>query len=90
MKYFNLEKAKDRCFGVIASTGYEEEFADEIESAQNAKDLVQICEEMLKTYLDDDYSNSMDRTDRDPEVRKRWRSDVGKLKRFINTYNRFI
>lgn len=90
MKYFNLEKAKDRCFGVVASTGYEEEYADEIESAQSAKDLVQICEELLETYLDDEHTNGMERYDYEPEVRKRWISEVGKLKRFIATYSKFV
>lgn len=90
MKYFNLEKAKDRCFGVIASTGYEEEYADKIESAQSAKDLVDICNELLRFYLDDECSDSMDRYDRDPDIRKAWRSTVGKLKRFIATYSKFV
>lgn len=89
MKYLNFEKAKDRCFALMYSIGCDE-YIDDVESATKIDDLVNLCKQVLRTFLDDDHSNGIDRNDSDPEVRKLWKSNVGKLKRYINTYSRFI
>lgn len=98
MKHLNMDKARERLFGILYNTGNEyfiETLEGEIEEVyQSTNDisvLIDVCKEVLDSYYDDGHENSMGRyAEDDPEDKKHWHSAVGKLKRFINTYSKFI
>jgi hypothetical protein len=59
-------------------------------SEWNLRDMVAECDYELSTYYEGGHCNEEMRYSDDPEVRKMWRSEVGKLSRFIKRYEPFI
>ena len=52
----------------------------------NLRDLITECDYQLSTYTEWGHTNYEMRYSDDPDERKMWRSDTGKLERFINHY----
>lgn len=55
----------------------------------NIRDMVSEAQAQLNTYYEDGHSNAMMR-DGDPDERKAWKSETGKIKRFIDAFEPFI
>lgn len=95
MKYLNIEKATDRYNGImfdlcadhltIGIPSYSEGT-----DGWNLRDMVAECDYLLSTYYDPGHTNYDMRSSDDEDERKAWRSETGKLKRFIRAYEPFI
>ena len=56
----------------------------------NLRDMVAECDYILSTYYEQGHLNEEMRNSDDANERKMWRSDTGKLRRFINHYDPFV
>ncbi len=61
-------------------------YSDEITSYWNLRDMVAECDYILSTYYEDGHINGELRHSDEEEDKKLWKSETGKLKRFIKTY----
>ncbi|EOI51588.1 hypothetical protein [Enterococcus gilvus] len=84
-----FEKAKKRFNGIMMTiccehmtigTGFSEE-----PQLKSVKEMVEECEYWLSCYYEGGHTREKMRHEEEEE-RKRWRSEVGKLKRFIEAY----
>lgn len=94
MKTLNLEKAIKRYNDIMMGIGYEHNtisthFSENTEN-WNLRDLVSEAQYTLDCYYEDGHSNAELRYSDDEYERKLWRSETGKLKRFIDAYEPFI
>lgn len=84
-----FEKAKKRFNGIMMSICCEHmtigtDFSEEPQ-LKSVKEMVEECEYWLSCYYEGGHAREEMRHE-DEEERKRWRSEVGKLKRFIEAY----
>ena len=56
----------------------------------NLRDMIAECDYVLSTYYEVGHLNEELRHSDDPDERAMWRSEVGRLKRFIKRYEPFI
>ena len=56
----------------------------------NLRDMVAECDYVLSSYYEDGHVNGDMRYSEDPSERKMWKSETGKLTRFIKAYEPFI
>lgn len=94
MNKLNLETALKRYNGIMANLGYEynqigTRFSEKNEN-WNLRDMVSECDYVLSCYYDDGHVAGEMRYSEDPEERKMWKSETGKLARFIKAYEPFI
>lgn len=91
MKTLNLEKAIDRYNGImydLCREGYTIGPDGVSTDAWNLRDMVAECDYVLSTYYEPGHVNYDMRFSEYPEDRdvKTWRSETGRLCRFINAY----
>lgn len=94
MKTLNLETAIKRYNGIMGDIGYEHNqigtrFSENTEN-WNLRDMVAECDYALSCYYEDGHVNGEMRYSEDPEERKTWKSETGRLERFIKAYEPFI
>lgn len=94
MKHFDFEKAVKRYNGIMMSLCYEHvtigtQYSEGTES-WNIRDLVAECDYVLSCYYEVGHCNEELRHSEDPNERKLWYSETGKLRRFIDAYKPFI
>lgn len=94
MKKVNMESAIKRYNDLMCSLAYEHNtigtrFSENTEN-WNLRDMVAECDYVLSCYFEDGHMNGDLRYSDDPEERKMWRSETGKLERFIHTYEPFV
>lgn len=94
MKNLNMESAIKRYNSIMYSLAREHntigQFLSENTSEWNLRDMVAECDYELSTYYEVGHCNEEMRHSHDEDERKTWRSDVGKLTRFIKRYEPFI
>lgn len=94
MKKLNMESAIKRYNNIMETLGYEHNTINTIFSEDtenwNIRDMVAECDFTLSCYYEDGHCNCDMRNSDDSEDRKMWKSETGKLKRFIETYKPFI
>ena len=93
MRQLNMYSAIKRYNAIMGAIGYEHNeigtgFSDKTEN-WNLRDMVAECDYILGTYYEDGHCNADMRTSFDEEERKMWKSEVGKLQRFIAAYESF-
>ena len=79
-----MEKIRER-YKKIMNDICREYLADEADNL-SVSDMVKECKYQLEQYYENGNSANEMRYDEDPRVRKIWRSETEKLKRFINRY----
>lgn len=92
--YTNETKAKNRYNKIMFELGNEHRTIG-TEYSENTNDwgiaeMIKECEYQLEMHLSDGTSYSDMRYDDDPENRKQWKREVGKLSRFIKAYQDYI
>ena len=94
MKTLNMETAIKRYNGIMGDIGYEHNQIgtrlSENTDNWNLRDMVAECDYALSCYYEEGHVNGDMRYSEDPEERKIWRSETGKLERFIKAYEPFI
>ena len=103
MRKVNMETAVRKYNSLMYMLGYEhksigmglsENTSDNPDNVKNClytlRDMVAEADYHLGTYYEDGHCNEELRRSDDPNERKMWASDVGKLKRFINRYEPFL
>lgn len=94
MKNLNMESALKRYNNLMYSLGYEHSSIkctlSENTNEWNLRDMVAECDFILSTYYEVGHCNEEMRHSYNDDERKMWRSDVGKLSRFIKAYEPFI
>jgi hypothetical protein len=95
MKYLNIEKATDRYNGIMLDLCADHltigiPSYSEGTDGWNLRDMVAECDYLLSTYYDPGHTNYDMKDSDDEDERKAWRSETGKLKRFIAAYEQFI
>lgn len=94
MKNLNMESAIKRYNNIMKKIGYEQNTINtrfsESTDGWNIRDMVAECDYKLSCYYEIGHANNDMRYSNDLEERKMWRSDTGRLKRFIKTYEPFI
>jgi len=93
MKNLNMKRAIERYNDIMGIIGYEHNqigtcFSENTEN-WNLRDMVAECDYTLSTYYEDGHCNCDMRYGEEDE-KKMWRSETGKLKRFIKAYEPFI
>jgi hypothetical protein len=94
MKTLNLASAIKRYNGIMGELGYEHNqigtrFSGNTEN-WNLRDMVAECDYTLSCYYEEGHSNGEMRYSEDEEERKMWKSETGKLERFVKAYKPFI
>ena len=94
MKNLNMKSAIKRYNGIMGVIGYEHntintEFSENTEG-WNIRDMVAECDYVLSCYYEDGHCNAALRYSEYEKDRKMWKSETGKLKRFIESYKPFI
>lgn len=94
MKILNIESAIKRYNCIMEVVGYEHRtintnFSENTEG-WNIRDMVAECDYILSCYFENGNCRSEMRYSDDLEERKIWKSETGKLKRFIEAYKSFI
>ena len=94
MKTLNMNSAIKRYNNIMYDLCYEfatigTRFSENTEK-WNLRDMVAECDYRLSTYYEYGHMNEELRHSDDEYERKMWRSEVGKLTRFINAYKPFI
>ena len=64
--------------------------ANENNRLYTLRDMVAECDYVLSTYFEYGHCNEEMRRSEDPEERKVWKSEVGKLQRFIAHYAPYV
>ena len=94
MKNLNMESALKRYNNLMYELGREHNTIgctlSENTDEWNLRDMVAECDYELSTYYECGHCNEEMRHSADVDERKMWRSEVGKLTRFIKTYEPFI
>lgn len=94
MKKLNMAAAIKRYNNLVESLCYEHcaigTVLSEGTENWNLRDMVAECDYILSCYYEDGHCNCDLRYSEDEEERKAWRSETGKLRRFIETYKPFI
>lgn len=94
MKKLNMKSVLKRYNDIMYSLCYEHntigEPLSENTSEWNLRDMVAECDYVLSTYYESGHCNEEMRHSYYEEGRKTWRSDIGKLTRFIKAYEPFI
>lgn len=94
MRQLNLYSATRRYNSIMEKIGYEhntigEGWSDKTEN-WNLRDMVAECDYILGTYYEEGHCNADMRESFDEKERKMWRSEVGRLQRFIAAYEPYI
>lgn len=94
IKSFNFDSAVKRYNGIMFDLALEHmtigtKFSEDTDDFGIAE-MVSECEYWLGTYYESGHLRGDMRFSNDPEERKQWRSEKGKLERFINTYSKYI
>lgn len=94
MKNLNIESAIKRYNNIMETIGYDHntigtKFSESTEG-WSIRDMVAECDYVLSCYYEDGHCNAEMRCSEDAEERKMWKSETGKLKRFIEAYKPFI
>ena len=89
-----LKRATKRYNDIMETIGYEHntigtKFSEDTEG-WNIRDMVAECDYTLDTYYEEGHANGDMRYSEDPEERKMWRSETGRLSRFIEKYKPYI
>ena len=94
MKTLNIKTAIKRYNGIMANIGYEHNTIgttlSEGTENWNLRDMVAECDYTLSCYYEEGHCNGDMRYSDDEVERKMWRSETGRLKRFIEAYKPFI
>ena len=90
MKTLNIEQATKRYNDIMMCLAYEHntigtDFSESTEG-WNLRDMVAECDYTLSTYYESGHANA----EMKEEDFKTWKSETGKLKRFIEAYKPFI
>ena len=90
MKQLNMEKITERYNNIMCSICYEHctigtDFSESTEG-WNLRDMVAECDYTLSTYFECGHANA----EMKQECYKTWKSDTGKLQRFIKAYEPYI
>lgn len=90
MKNLNIKQATKRYNDIMMCLAYEHntigtDFSESTEG-WNLRDMVAECDYTLSTYYESGHAN----TEMKEEDFKTWKSETGKLKRFIEAYKPFI
>lgn len=93
VKNLNMESAIKRYNDIMFSLALEHmtigtDYSEDTEGF-GIREMVEECEYWLSTYYESGHARADMRYSDDPEERKAWRSEKGKLERFINTYSKF-
>ena len=83
-----MGKIRERFKKIMCYIG-SDHIADEADD-MTVEDMVKEAKYQLETYYESGHSRGDMRYDEDPSVRKIWRSESEKLKRFINAYEEAI
>lgn len=94
MKKLNMKTAINRYNDIMETIGHEHntigtKFSEGTDN-WNLRDMVAECDYTLSTYYEDGHCNGDMRYSEDEKERKMWRSETGRLKRFINAYKPFM
>ena len=94
MKNLNIESATKRYNNIMFDLCYEHNtigtrYSENTEN-WNLRDMVAECDYVLSCYYEDGHCNGDMRYSDDENERKMWKSETGKLKRFIEAYKPFI
>ena len=102
MKNKILDKEKDKIMksairrynGIMETIGYEHNtintrFSEDTDG-WNLRDMVAECDYALSCYYEEGHCNADLNLSSDPVERKMWKSETGRLKRFIEAYKPFI
>ena len=94
MKKVNMESALKKYNSIMYYIAKEhltigERFSENT-SEWNLRDMVAECDYQLSTYYEGGHCNEEMRHSDDEDERKVWRSEVGKLSRFIKRYEPFV
>ena len=89
----NMKTAVKRYNGIMEAIGYEHNtigtiFSEDTEK-WNLRDMVAEADYTLSTYYEEGHCNC-DMRNGDEDERKMWRSETGKLARFIKAYEPYI
>ena len=94
IKELNMKRAIKRYNDIMNTIGYEHNTigTDYSEGTENwnIRDMVAEADYTLSTYYEDGHANCDMRYSEEPDERKYWRSETGRLKRFIDAYKPFI
>ena len=94
MKNLNMKSATKRYNDIMERIGYEHNTINthfsENTDGWNLRDMVAECDYVLSCYYEDGHCNAEMKYSSDPEERKMWKSETGRLKRFIEAYKPFI
>ena len=94
MKNLNIKTATQRYNDIMSCIGYEHNTINtrfsENTDGWNLRDMVAECDYTLSTYYEGGHCNAEMKTSSYIEERKMWKSETGKLKRFIEAYKPFI
>ena len=94
MKNLNMKSATKRYNDIMEKIGYEHNTINtrfsENTDGWNLRDMVAECDYTLSCYYEGGHCNAEMRFSSDPEERKMWKSETGRLKRFIEAYKPFI
>lgn len=90
MKQLNMEKVIERYNGIMCCIAYEHctigtSFSESTDG-WNLRDMVAECDYILSTYYEPGHANE----EMKHEDYKAWKSDTGKLQRFIKAYEPYI
>ena len=94
MRKLNMETALKRYNSIMNCLGYEHNtigtsFSEDTEG-WNLRDMVAECDYVLSTFYESGHCNHDMKYDDGEEGRKEWTRWTGILKRFINTYSKYI
>lgn len=94
MKKVNMISAIKRYNDIMERIGYEHntigtKLSENTEN-WNLRDMVAECDYALSTYYEDGHANADLKKFGDPEEIKMWKSETGRLIRFIKAYEPFI
>lgn len=94
MKHLNMKSAIRRYNNIMEVLGYEHNTIgtrlSESTDDWNLRDMVAEADYTLSTYYEDGHCNGDMRYSDEPDERKMWRSETGRLQRFIKAYEPFI
>ena len=94
MKNLNIKTAIKRYNDIMGNIGYEHNQIDTCFSEGtenwNLRDMIAECDYILSCYYEEGHCNGDMRYSEDEYERKLWRSETGRLKRFIEAYKPFI
>ena len=94
MAELNMKEAIRKYNNIMMTLGYEHNAIDpdwgEDTENWNLRDMVAECDYTLSCYYEEGHCNNDMRYSSDEYERKCWKSETGRLKRFINRYASYI